>query len=170
VQAYDLGVHDYLLKPVSAARLGVAMARVKVPQEPKPPGDPVFLVSEGRRQVMVPWDDITHIEGEENYTKVHLVGQGALLVRRTMAEWQRRLPGGRFMRAHRSLLVRIDLVKGIRVETRDDHEVTLAGGVVLRVARLCGARIRRALEAFACPTAIHGVKATTGCRAVGEGP
>lgn len=50
------------------------------------------------------------------------------------------------MRAHRSLLVRIDLVTGISAETRDDHEVTLAGGVALRVGRMCGARIRRAME------------------------
>ena len=168
VQAYDLGVHDYLLKPVSAARLGVAMARAKIPQDPTPSDAPVFLVAEGRRQVVVPWREITHVEGEENYTKVHLVGQGAILVRRTMAEWEQCLPRERFMRAHRSLLIRIDLVTGIRAETRDDHEVTLAGGAVLRVARLCGARIHRALEALACPTAVPGIKAAIGCRAAGE--
>jgi two-component system LytT family response regulator len=146
VQAYDLGVHDYLLKPVSPSRLGVAMARVKVPQEAAPSDDAVFLVAEGRRQVVVPWREITHVEGEENDTKVHLVGRGTILVRRTMAEWEQRLPRERFMRAHRSLLIRIDLVTGISAETRDDHEVTLAGGVALRVGRMCGARIRRAME------------------------
>lgn len=146
VQAYDVGAEDYLLKPVNPARLGVAMARVMTREDDVPGADEVFLVSEGRRSVVVPWFQITHVEAEENYTRVHLMGRGAILVRRTLMEWEGRLPQGRFARVHRSLLIRIELVSGVRSEGRDEHEVELAGGTVVRLGRVSGLRLRQALR------------------------
>lgn len=145
-RAYDVGARDYLLKPLVPSRLGVAMARVMTSGRELPAMDDILLVSEGRRSLVIPWFQVTHVEAEENYTRVYLLGRGTILVRRTLLEWERRLPGGRFLRIHRSLLVRLDLVVGIHAESRDQHVVELEGGSMLRVGRLPGARIRRALR------------------------
>lgn len=48
---------------------------------------------------------ITHIEAEENYSRVHMANHEPMLVRRTMAEWKRLLPRKYFLRVDRSTLV-----------------------------------------------------------------
>lgn len=145
-QAYDVGAADYLLKPVIPARLAVAMARVMTRADAVGGADAVFWVSERRSSWAIPWVQITHVEAEENYTRVHLMGRGAILVRRTLTQWEELLPRGRFARVHRSLLIRMDSVSRVRSDCRDEHAVELASGTVLQLGRMSGLRLRKALR------------------------
>lgn len=153
VRAFDVNAADYLLKPVLPDRLARALARVAAPapaEVPAPPapleaGDLVFLRNDQGFQ-SVPVDSLTHIEAEENYTRVHLVDGSSPLLRRTMAEWETLLPPALFVRVERSLIVNRTAVQRVDVLSRDVAQVHLAGRRnPLVLARRASLRLRQAL-------------------------
>ena len=97
---------------------------------------------------MVPLRRITHIESEENYTRVHIANEAPAFVRRSMSDWHRSLPATQFVRVTRSLIVQVAAVRALHTESRDVAQVHLAGQPApLTVARRASIRIRRALDA-----------------------
>lgn len=108
VKAFEVNAVDFLLKPISAERLALALARLDLgaPRKAKrfAHDDRVFLYSDLEVRVVLA-ASITHIEAEENYSRVHMANHEPMLVRRTMAEWKRLLPRKYFLRVDRSTLV-----------------------------------------------------------------
>ena len=75
------------------------------------------------------------------------------------------MPQERLVRVHGSLLVRLDLISGLRTGSRDGYTAELAGGWVVQVGRVPGLRVRRLL-----PEKMEtGAMASTG-HGLGEGP
>ncbi len=153
VRAFDANAADYLLKPVTPVRLARALARVITPAACASgsvgsfgPDDTIFLRSDdGLRSA--PVASLTHIEAEENYTRVHLVDAPPLLVRRTMGEWEKILPADLFVRVERSLLINRTAVRQLEVVSRDIAHAHLAGRrEPLALARRASLRLRRLLE------------------------
>ena len=159
VRAFEINALDYLVKPVHPDRLASALGRVrKASTEPAPspaappsPGrmtteDVVALREDGGMRV-VPLRRITHIESEENYTRVHVAGEPPAFVRRPMVEWDRLLPDPQFLRVSRSLIVQLAAVREIQTESRDVARVIFNGQPEpLTVARRSSVRIRQALD------------------------
>lgn len=159
VRAFEINALDYLVKPVHPDRLAAAMARVRatpVASAPAPApmpysarlaaDDVVALREEGGMRV-VPLRRITHIESEENYTRVHVAGEPAAFVRRPMVEWDRLLPDPQFLRVSRSLIVQLAAVREVQTESRDVARILFKGQAEeLTVARRSSVRIRQALE------------------------
>jgi two-component system LytT family response regulator len=157
VRAFEVNAIDYLLKPVSPERLTQALARAAVfaattaSEVKSPPSllallptDTVFLRSD-RGLRTVPVTAITHIEAEENYTRVHLSGATPMLIRRAMNEWEKILPA-LFVRVERSLLVNRAAVQRLDVVSRDVAHVHLTGSATpLVLARRASLRLRQAL-------------------------
>lgn len=149
VRAFEVNALDYLLKPVAPARLAATLSRLAVPDEP-PTGmlldsDQVALRDDSGLR-LVPVRSITHIEAEDNYTRVHLLGSSPALVRRTLAEWERSLPAAPFLRVDRSLIVRLDAVRTLCSESRDLTRLTLEGRAEpIGLGRRATARLRKAL-------------------------
>jgi len=155
VRAFDVNAVDYLLKPVAPERLARALARVAEAAGPRGtdplpaallPTDTVFLRSD-RGVRTAPVAALTHIEAVENYTRVHLADVPPMLVRRTMAEWEKILPTHLFVRIERSLLVNRGAVRQLEVVSRDVAHAYLAGRATpVTLARRASLRLREALS------------------------
>lgn len=153
VRAFDINAVDYLLKPVLPERLARALARVGAPPPvaaPRPAlgaADTVFLQSDTTLRT-APVAALTHIEAQENYSRVHLLDAPPLLVRRTLAEWIDLLPPALFVRIDRSLVVNLSAVRELTVASRDVAHARLAGRPSpLPLARRASLRLRQALAA-----------------------
>jgi two-component system LytT family response regulator len=151
VRAFEVNAADYLLKPVHPDRLALALRRLAQPRaEPELAQlrveDTVFLRTDRELRV-VPVDEITHIEAEENYTLVHVMDGSSVLVRRGIAQWEGSLPAERFVRVHRSLIVNHGAVRSLVAESRDSTRLEITGRPTpLILARRASLRLRRSLE------------------------
>lgn len=150
VRAFEVNALDYLLKPVHPDRLTAALARVR--STAAAPGGALALedlvsLREDRGLCLVPVREITHIEAEENYTRVHRANGRPAFVRRPISEWERLLPPDHFVRVVRSLIVQLGAVRGLHPESRDRVQLTLLGQPTpLPLARRAGHRLRQALD------------------------
>lgn len=134
VEAFDLAAVDYVLKPVRAERLAEAVRRVGGGAErPAPSQDVQIPVELGGVTRFVNRSDITHVEAQGDYARLHTAA-GSHLVRTPLSaleeEWR---PAG-FLRIHRSLLVALPHVAEVRTEA-GRCSVVVGGGTELVVSR-----------------------------------
>lgn len=150
VRAFEVNALDYLLKPIAPVRLANAMARLTDirPRRGKMLLDTDLVALQEDSQLrMAPVSSITHIEAEDNYTRVHLKDAPAAMVRRPLGDWENLLPKRVFVRVDRSLVVRLDAIREFRMESRDLSLLDLAGcGKKLELGRAASLRLRKAME------------------------
>ncbi|WP_181700612.1 LytTR family DNA-binding domain-containing protein [Nocardia sp. GTS18] len=120
VAAFDLGAVDYLLKPLRAARLAeavrrIAAARAAVPASPPEQTHPseVIPVELGGVTTLVHRADVAWVEADGDYARLH-TRTGSHLVRIPLTALESRWEGAGFLRVHRSYLVALRLVTGLR--------------------------------------------------------
>ena len=82
----------------------------------------------------VPVAQIDYIVASGPYAELY-VGDRRFLIREAMQTLEERLDPERFMRVHRSVIVRLDLVEALHRGAGGDYEVQLKGGARLRVSR-----------------------------------
>ncbi len=127
VEAFDLAVSDYLLKPVGRERFLRAVDRVLAERRARPAAQPAaapagsIFVRVDQGLVKLELDDVACVEACENYVRFH-TARRAYLTKRTIADVEAMLPGERFVRVHRSWLVRIDAI-----ERLEGNVLTVAG-------------------------------------------
>lgn len=102
-----------------------------------------LLVKDRGRIVLLDVAEIDWIQAEGDYVRLH-VGSKSYLVRETMAAMEARLGGSRFVRIHRSAIVRVDRVRELRPQPNKDCVVVLRDGVQVRSSRSYGDRLRGA--------------------------
>jgi len=115
LDAYDLDVIDYLVKPVSLERFMKACNKAKEMQDlklakPKEAGHTkeYFFVNVDYKLLKITTADVAWIEGLKDYIKIHLKSSARPIVTRmSMKGIEEELPGGEFMRIHKSYIVSI---------------------------------------------------------------
>jgi DNA-binding LytR/AlgR family response regulator len=130
VDAFDLGVTDYVRKPVRAERLAESLRRVAavrvaaVRSVSTPPADdltiPVELAGTTR---MLPRSAVHWVEAQGDYARLHTV-DASHLVRVSLATLAERWAEAGFVRIHRSFLVQIRLIAELRL-TSSGYVVTV---------------------------------------------
>lgn len=109
LQAYELGVRDYLLKPISAMRLGNSLERLRPllllqrdAGSPESVAPLAFAV--GRELRYVSPDDIRAIDAEGNFSTI-VTADGKLFVSESLKALESRLKLFGFVRVHKGHLV-----------------------------------------------------------------
>jgi two-component system, LytTR family, response regulator len=142
VDAFELQAVDYLLKPVTRARLDAALARVTRPapatpsgEAPLPGGPPTrFLARRGLRYLVVPVADVVAFSFDDGQTRLHTTTE-QLLMQPTLAQLQRRLDGARFFQISRSVVVHLDAVREAKPHTDGTGQLVLTNGTTVEVSR-----------------------------------
>ena len=144
VAAFDVEAVDYVMKPVSAERLARAVGRARERlgsrgDEPGPgDGSPYveeFWVSEARGLVRLSAADVDRVSAERDYMRLH-VGKRSWLINHTIGKLEEELDPARFVRLHRSAMVRRDFVTGLRRDDGGRWWARLADGSEQKVGRL----------------------------------
>jgi len=145
LRAFEAGALDYLLKPFDDARFRRALHRAKdklahyAPSQPQPAKR--LVVRSPGQLLFVNTSDIDWIEAASYYACLH-VGRDTHIIRRTLAELERDLGEEKFIRIHRSIIVNVERIHGLELQTSGEYEVVLKSKVRLRLSR----RFRKRLQ------------------------
>ena len=158
VDAFELKAVDYLLKPVTRARLDAALARLAPPAavgpaaaplphaEPAgddlvpgasdlPAGPPArFLARRGARYLVVPLAEVLAFSFDDGQTRLHTATE-TLLMQPTLAQLLRRLDPARFFQVSRTVVVHLEHVREAKPHTDGTGVVTLSNGTHVDVSR-----------------------------------
>lgn len=141
VEAFDLAAIDYVLKPVSPERLARAVARVATaiggqaaPPQPASRYAEEFWVPHRADLIRIAACDIDRIDAERDYMRLH-VGQRSFLLHQTISALEQRLDPERFIRLHRSTIVRRDRIARLRHEGLGVWFADLGDGGEVRIGR-----------------------------------
>ncbi len=116
LEGFDLGVLDYLLKPISFDRFLRACNKAYdyFSQDKKLPGEEYFFVKAGQKLEKILVGQILFVEARQNYVSIATM-EKKIIVHSTLKAIQGQLPDDRFMAVHKSFLVqlsRVDAVEG----------------------------------------------------------
>lgn len=141
LRAFEAAAIDYLLKPIDDTRFDEALARARKRLHPEARATPsqgpyarCFTARLGHRDVVVRAADVEWIEASGDYVGLH-VGERTHLVRETMQQIERVLDPTRFIRIHRSTIVRVDRVAELEALSNRDCLVRLRDGTLVRASR-----------------------------------
>lgn len=121
VQAFELDVTDYLLKPISFERFLKSVSKALpdhqlspisqpfLPHQPETATDAFLYFRAERKMVKVFLRDILYVESLKDYVKIHTT-KGAIITKYAITALEAMLPGPSFLRVHRSFLVSLDKI------------------------------------------------------------
>lgn len=146
IEAFDLEAVDYLLKPVSPERLARAVERViqrRATPRTSSAGDHAreFWVPHRSELVRIAAEDIERIDAERDYMRLH-VGARSFLLHQTIGTLEERLDPERFIRIHRSVIVRRDRIARLGHDRAGAWHAELSDGAQVRIGRTYLARVK----------------------------
>jgi two-component system LytT family response regulator len=135
LRAFEAGALDYLLKPFDTARFELALKRAKEKVAVNAPQklDRITVKSAGEI-LFLKLDDIDWIEAADYYACLHVSGKSHLL-RRSLSDLEQELSPTAFCRIHRSTIVNLDRIRGLKLNADGDYDVLLDRGIKLRLSR-----------------------------------
>lgn len=154
LQAFERNALDYLVKPIAAERLGVALDRARerlaggqaaAPTLPLKGGDDTIFVRDGERCWFVRLADVSGFEVMGNYARAWFDGQHPLLSR-SLGYLEERLDPSLFFRASRSHLINLRWVTNIEPSMSDGYLVKLRDGRQVEISRRQAKVLRERLE------------------------
>ncbi len=158
VKAFDVHALDYLIKPISPARLLTAVARVKerlaassalsvqaqlngllqninhsaLALQAYPER---LLIPSGAEDTFVAVNEIEWIEAADDYACIH-VGSRTYMLRETIRQLAASLDPKRFVRIHRSSIVNVNHVRKILREGRAEGWLLLSNGQRIKMSKV----------------------------------
>lgn len=153
VEAFDLDAVDYVLKPVEKNRLERAIARAAARRgggladgaAPASPWLEELWVPHRSELVRIGVSEVGRVDAERDYVRLHVGEAGAkrsYLLLQTIAGLEARLDPDRFIRTHRSIILRRDRIAGLRHDGLGVWSVETADGETLRIGRTYLAKVK----------------------------
>lgn len=162
LRAFEVHALDYLVKPFTRARFTEVVDRarraaVDSASRERLRGELRSLLGAGgssaTRRIPIPSDgrvrflpieEIDWIEADGNYLKLH-TASGSHSIRGTLRAMTERLPGDRFVRIHRSTIVRVEGIRELQPWSHGDYLVVLEDGRHLIATRTYADALKSAL-------------------------
>jgi len=144
LRAFEAGALDYLLKPFDNARFERALERAKqqvAHAREVPTISERIVVKSAGRVLFVKISEIDWIEAADYYARLH-IGARTHMLRRSMAELELEFSASVFCRVHRSAIVNLERVQGLKLGPDGEYEVLLESGAKLPLSR----RYRKQLQ------------------------
>jgi DNA-binding LytR/AlgR family response regulator len=115
VEAFELEVADYLVKPIRFERFYKAVSRISAPAAPAQPADEdedyIFIRTE-RKYVRTFYKEIDYIEGLKDYVIIHC-GAEKHIVASNLKTIYESLPPSIFVRINKSYVINMSKIKAI---------------------------------------------------------
>ncbi len=151
LRAFELNAVDYLMKPFSKIRFDQAVEKVFTRLKSKSHHNPAleklkeqvresygpqerFFVKTGNHIDVIPVDEIKHVEAQDDYVEFH-TSKGRFLKKETMAQLEQQLPPGKFLRVHRSHIIRLDQMEKLEKYGKESYMVILKDGTKVQVSK-----------------------------------
>ena len=149
IRAFEVNAHDYLLKPVSPERILNTLKKLAHDAEKETTDfrrlnydDVIFLMLNNKYRFLR-IDTILAITSEADYSYVYTIDKAHSITRKTMKEWEQRLPENHFCRIHRETIVNLDYVTKLENSFSNSYKVYLTGfEKPLLMSRRYAARIK----------------------------
>lgn len=169
VEAFAMNAIDYLLTPVTPARLEVTVDKLRQKIErdqlidrrldldvlvrylqdcvgkaqPKPQDERVSVGFGGRFRFLN-MSYIRYLLADADYTDIHMTTGEVLHSTSRISEMSSKLPADRFLRIRRSTIVNIECVREVRAY-KDKHEVVMDDGMAFKPGSTYKSKIKAAL-------------------------
>ncbi len=157
LRAFEVHALDYLLKPVSEARLQSALQRIKQQSgNPRPEAGRLAsaLRAKPLQRLVVRQDDgtiqivpvarIDYVEADDEAIVIHTAGT-TLRKQQSIGDLAQALDPGRFVRVHRSVLLNIERIEKLELYAKDSRVAILRDGTKVPVSRSGYARLKELL-------------------------
>lgn len=110
--SYNIFALDYIIKPITAKRLAMAMQKFK--ESRRRLEYETIIIQEKSRVTQIPLCDLCFVEVLDHRLIYHLLDSGTVSCRQSLSEIESLLKrNGRFFKTHRSFIVNIDYIKRI---------------------------------------------------------
>ncbi|WP_276089036.1 LytTR family DNA-binding domain-containing protein [Pedobacter sp. JY14-1] len=132
---YELGVIDFLLKPVAFDRFQLAIERARellslkdqnsqVDRSPQEANDDSIFVKSGVQRIKLQLSDVTHIQGLKDYAVIY-THEKKILLKGSIKAMLNIFPPGRFIRVHKSFIVNLRKVSHLERNfvSIDGHQI-----------------------------------------------
>lgn len=137
LRAFEAGALDYLLKPFDDSRFERALGRAKdkiVLAQSRPPAFERLVIKSIGQVAFLRIPDIDWIEAADYYARLH-VGSKTHMLRRSIADLEEELDQKSFCRIHRSTIVNLDRIQGLKLNKDGEYDVVLRDNTRLRLSR-----------------------------------
>jgi DNA-binding LytR/AlgR family response regulator len=144
LEAFELAAIDYLLKPIRAERLARSVGRISELMRDGAAAPEMITVDQGGTTRMIRRDDVTYVQAQGDYARLHTV-DASYLIRVPLADLEQQWAEAGFIRTHRSYLVALKHVSSMKLAA-DKPSVSVAGAS-LPISRRHLPTVREKLEA-----------------------
>jgi len=151
IKAFDMNAVDYLLKPFSRDRFKAALEKaflkIKNKSKSKEELDNLLnhvqnntkeienvIVKSNHKIHIIPVEDIFNIEAEDDYVMIY-TEKNKYLKHQTMKYFEEHLPASKFLRIHRSNIIRLSAVDQIQHYSKENYIVILKNDLQLKVSK-----------------------------------
>ncbi len=163
IRAFDAGAVDYLLKPVSSARLQKAVERARLLQRQpleaarelarlsasadaaSPSASRKIVGRSGEEYHLLDIDDVLAFQAERELVWI-ITARQRLLATQPLQAIERRLAGTQFRRVHRNAIVNVDHVRKMTALSSQRWLITLSNSLQLVVSKRLAHSIRDILH------------------------
>jgi two-component system, LytTR family, response regulator len=143
VRAFEVSALDYLVKPITAERLTAALGRAQkavaaAPEDSFHSRDASLhhqiFVRDGERCWIVQLSDVSLMESEGSYTRLHF-GGNTPFVYRSLTAIEQRLSPATFFRANRSQIINLGWIESVENDIDGRLSIKLRGGKQVEISR-----------------------------------